>query len=89
MRLPPRRECLQLLEAIALDANGQAASAASEQTLDNLARAIGCSWQLWQLLQWSNFALISAKLGSGSRDARKSDTTRRRGPSVPGDFNAR
>ena len=53
MRLPPRSECLQLVEATAPNVNGQAASAASEQTLDNLARAIGCSWQLWQLLQWS------------------------------------
>ena len=63
MRLPPRSECLQLVEATAPNANGQAASAASEQTLDDLARAIGCSWQLWQLLQWSNFALTRAKLG--------------------------
>ena len=63
MRLPPRSVCLQLVEATAPNVNGQAASAASEQTLDNLARAIGCSWQLWQLLQWSNFALTRAKLG--------------------------
>ena len=51
MRLPPRSECLQLVQAIALDANGQAASAPSESMRDRLARAIGCSWQLWQLLQ--------------------------------------
>ena len=89
MRLPPRSECLQLVEATAPNVNGQAASAASEQTLDNLARAIGCSWQLWQLLQWSNFA---SQLGLRiARIARreKSDTTRRRGPSAPGDLNAR
>ena len=70
MRLPPRRECLQLLEAIALDANGQAASVASEQTLDNLARAIGCSWQLWQLLQWSNFASHSSQARVPDRETR-------------------
>jgi len=85
----PRSECLQLVQAIALDANEQAASAASEQTLDRLARAIGCSWQLWQLLQWSNFA---SQLGLRiARIARreKRETTRRRGSSAPGDLNAR
>mgnify|MGYP001276526572 CR=1 FL=1 len=89
MRLPPRSECLQLVGAIALDANGQAASASSEQTLDNLARAIGCSWQLWQLLQWSNFALTRAKLGLRIARREKRAPTRRRGPSAPGDLNAR
>ena len=71
MRLPPRSECLQLVQAIALDANGQAASAASEQTLDNLARAIGCSWQLWQLLQWSNFASHSSQARAPDRETRE------------------
>ena len=89
MRLPPRSECLQLVEATAPNVNGQAASAASEQTLDNLARAIGCSWQLWQLLQWSNFASHSAKLGLRIARREKRAPTRRRGPSAPGDLNAR
>ena len=71
MRLPPRSECLQLVQAIALDANGQAASAASEQTLDNLARAIGCSRQLWQLLQWSNFASHSSQARAPDRETRE------------------
>ena len=89
MRLPPRSECLQLVDAAAPNVNGQAASAASEQTLDNLARAIGCSWQLWQLLQWSNFASHSAKLGLRIARREKRAPTRRRGPSAPGDLNAR
>ena len=88
MRLPPRSECLQLVEATAPNVNGQAASAASEQTLDNLARAIGCSWQLWQLLQWSQLCShLEPKLGLARREKR--DTTHRRGPSAPGDLNAR
>ena len=89
MRLPPRSECLQLLVAIALDANGQAASAASEQTLDNLARAIGCSRQLWQLLQWSNFASHSSLARARIARREKRAPTRRRGPSATGDLNAR
>ena len=89
MRLPPRSECLQLVEATAPNVNGQAASSASEQTLDNLARAIGCSWQLWQLLQWCQLC-SRAKLGR-LRIARreKRAPTRRRGPSATGDLNAR
>ena len=57
--------------------------------LDSLARAIGCSWQLWQLLQWSNFALTRAKLGLRIARREKRAPTRRRGPSVAGDLNAR
>ena len=71
MRLPPRIGVFAVGEAIALDANGQAASAASEQTLDNLARAIGCSWQLWQLLQWSNFASHSSQARAPDRETRE------------------
>ena len=71
MRLPPRSECLQLVEATAPNVNGQAASSASEQTLDNLARAIGCSWQLWQLLQWSNFASHSSQARAPDRETRE------------------
>ena len=71
MRLPPRSECLQLVEATAPNVNVQAASAASEQTLDNLARAIGCSWQLWQLLQWSNFASHSSQARAPDRETRE------------------
>ena len=76
MRLPPRSECLQLVKATAPNVNGQAASASWEQTLDNLARAIGCSWQLWQLLQWSNFALTSSLLGAPDRETRGRVTRR-------------
>ena len=57
--------------------------------LSNLARAIGCSWQLWQLLQWSNFALTRAKLGLRIARREKRAPTRRRGPSATGDLNAR
>ena len=89
MRLPPRSECLQLVGAIAPNANGQAASASSEQTLDNLARAIGCSWQLWQLLQWSNFASHSSQARALDRETREACTRRRRGTSASGDLNAR
>ena len=71
MRLPPWSECLQLVGAIAPDANGQAASASSKQTLGSLGRAIGCSWQLWQLLQWCQLCShLEPSSGSGSRDAR-------------------
>ena len=81
MRLPPRSECLQLVQATALDANGQAASAPSEQTLDRLGRAISCSRQLWQLLQWSQLCIsLEPSSGSGSRDAR---SVRRRVDAVP------